>query len=66
MYFQVSSSNTFIQPNEKTEIIPSQTLREKTDVSRFLMEKSFGRKVVTQILETKAIYFILFILHLQI
>ena len=29
MYFQVSSSNTFIQPNEKTEIIPSQTLRKK-------------------------------------
>ena len=29
-------------------------------MSRFLMEKSFGRKVVTQILETKAIYFIYF------
>lgn len=29
MYFQVSSSNTFIQPNERTEIIPSQTLRKK-------------------------------------
>lgn len=29
MYFQVSSSKTFIQPNERTEIIPSQTLRKK-------------------------------------
>ena len=28
MFFQVSSSNTFIQPNERTEIITSQTLRK--------------------------------------
>lgn len=29
MFFQVSSSNTFIQPNERTEIITSQTLRKE-------------------------------------